>query len=53
MSDTSGTPDGSTNISDAEKKRTDALPDGSGTDASEGDAEQDVTSGGAPDEPTE
>lgn len=31
----------------------DALPDGSGTDAREGDAEQDTVSGGAPQQPEE
>jgi len=29
----------------------DSIPDGSGTDASSGDSEQDTTSGGAPEQP--
>lgn len=43
--------DGSTDISEDEKARTEALPDGSGSDASDGDAEQDTASGGAPADP--
>jgi hypothetical protein len=30
---------------------TDNIPDGSGTDASTGDEEQDITSGGSPEDP--
>lgn len=51
MSESDTAPDGSTNVTEEQKKRTDALPDGAGTDATEGDAEQDVTSGGSPDRP--
>ncbi|ANP71005.1 hypothetical protein [Cryobacterium arcticum] len=38
------TPDGSTNISEAEKARLDALPDGSQTDG-DSETEEDVASG--------
>jgi hypothetical protein len=53
--DTSSTPDtpadGSTNATEEEKTHTDALPDGSDTDAGSGDSEQDTTSGGSPEQP--
>ncbi|TFD45801.1 hypothetical protein E3T33_06520 [Cryobacterium sp. TMT1-2-1] len=42
-------PDGSTDISEAQKRRTDALGTGASADG-EGDGEQDTASGGAPDE---
>jgi hypothetical protein len=52
MTNTSGSE--STPTSDAadekEFERTENLPDGSGTDASSGDEEQDTTSGGAPED---
>jgi hypothetical protein len=41
----------STDITEEQETKLDALPDGSGTDVAEGDEEQDATSGGAPEEP--
>jgi hypothetical protein len=48
---TSTTP-GSENFDDSTTAdSTETIPDGSGTDASTGDEEQDTTSGGAPEDP--
>ena len=43
--------DGSSSPTEDQKARTEALPDGSDTDAHEGDSEQDTTSGGSPQQP--
>lgn len=43
--------DGSSSPTDEQRARTEALPDGAGTDAHEGDSDQDTTSGGSPEQP--
>jgi hypothetical protein len=50
-SEQSEAPDGSTNITEAQSARTEALLDGSSTDATNGGEGQDTASGGAPEDP--
>ena len=52
MSDTENkeTPDGSTDVSEAEKDRTNTLGSGASTDSSQNDEQADTASGGPPDE---
>ena len=44
-------PDGSTQLSEAQKHRTESLGDGSSPDSHQDQAEEDTASGGAPEDP--